>query len=513
LAKSPPSRFGSYTIEAAIANDLSFSATASFEYTVGESNARALQFGLSDRLQVDSAEIDGVSAEVFQRKVARPYQEAKPSGAFLVIAPTPLASDTKHRVIIKYGGELIRQATEQTYIVHDRNTWYPYFGNMVATFDLRFRCPEALTVTSTGELVSQTVENGTRVVHRKSSSPQALAGFNVGRYEMTSRESAPYHVESYANASHPDQAETVATQTAAVLQSFSKLWGPLPLQSIAVSPVPGYFGQGFPGLIYLSDVSYMPEQERPAYLRGARRDAFFTSMLLPHEVAHQWWGNLLFSDDYRSNWLIEAMANDSALGYLSQSQGREAADAVLEQYRLDLLFPRAPGTVESTGPVDFGVRLIDTAGLQVWHTIVYEKGSWILHMLRERIGVDGFLALQTYLLKTYKTEPITNEQFREAAARFVPADQPDRDLRIFFDTWVYGTGIPHIEVKSEGKEWQFEVSRVDDSFTADLPLSCQGRDGKPETKWVRAVAGENSIALGSGVACHLPSPRQYLYLR
>ena len=242
-------------------------------------------------------------------------------------------------------------------------------------------------------------------------------------------------------------------------------------------------------------------------------DAFFSSMLLPHEVAHQWWGNVLFSDDYRSNWVIEAMANDSALQYLSETQGREAADAVLEQYRLELLFPRGTGTVESAGPVDFGVRLIDTAGLQTWHTITYEKGSWILHMLRDRIGSDGFLALQSYLLKNYRTVPITNEEFREAAARFVPAGLPDRDLRIFFDTWVYGTGIPHIVSKTQGREWSFVVSRVDESFTADLPLSCKDRAGKAETRWVRAVEGENSVSLATGTTCSLPSPKQYLYLR
>ncbi len=49
------------------------------------------------------------------------------------------------------------RSSEQTYIVDDRNTWYPYFGNMMAAFDLRFRSPQALTVISTGELVSESV--------------------------------------------------------------------------------------------------------------------------------------------------------------------------------------------------------------------------------------------------------------------------------------------------------------------------------------------------------------------
>lgn len=511
--KSPPSRFGSYEIDATVETDLRFSATAAFDYVVTEGEDRALEFGLSNRLQVSSAAIDGTPVEVFERKVARPSEEAKPSGAFLLVAQTPLQAGTTHRISVAYGGDLIRQPTEKTYLVHDRNTWYPYFGNMMASFDLRFRCPEALSIISTGEPVSQKVENGVRFVQRKTTSPQALAGFNVGKYELVSRESGPYRIESYANAARADQAESVAKQTEEILAVFSKRWNALPLHSIAVSPVPGYFGQGFPGLIYLSDVSYTPLQDRPAFLRSARMDSFFSSMLLPHEVAHQWWGSLLVAEDYRSGWLIEAMANDSALEYLRGTQGREASDAVLEQYRLDLLNPETGGTTESMGPVDFGVRLLESSGLRTWHVITYEKGSWILHMLRERLGDGGYLSLQKFLLNQYKAEAINNEEFREAAARFVPAGQPDRDLRLFFDTWVYGTGIPHIEVKANTPDLVFAVSRVDEAFTADLPITCSGKDGKIETRWVRAVAGENAVPLAGKVSCSLPSPGSYLYLR
>lgn len=445
--------------------------------------------------------------------MARPSGEAKPSGAFLLIRDENLKAGDTYRISVKYGGGIIRQPSEKTYLVNDRNTWYPYSGNLLTTFDLSFRCPEQLSVISTGELISQTVSNGIRTVHRKTAQAQALAGFNVGRYESASLESGPYRVESYSNASHLDQAEDIAKQTGEILTFYSNCWGVLPLHSIAVSPVPGYFGQGFPGLIYLSDVSYMPLQSRPAVLRSPRMDAFFSSMLLPHEVAHQWWGNLLVSEDYRSAWLIEAMANDSALQYLARTQGEEAAASVLEQYRQDLAGFVNGKLLESAGPLDFGIRLLDSSGLRGWHAVTYEKGTWILHMLRERMGPENFRLLQAHLLKTFSTKAITNEEFREAAAKFIPAGQPDRDLRLFFDTWVYSTGIPHLEVRSSSEGWGFQVSQVEQDFTVDLPISCTHKNGKVQTEWVRAIAGENLVAAGKTAACSLPAAGAFLFLR
>ncbi|MBV8572262.1 MAG: hypothetical protein JO319_16700, partial [Acidobacteriaceae bacterium] len=148
-----------------------------------------------------------------------------------------------------------------------------------------------------------------------------------------------------------------------------------------------------------------------------------------------------------------------------------------------------------------------------WHAITYEKGAWILHMLHERLGDEGFRAMQLKLLNEYASKPITNDEFRVLAASFVPADQPDRSLILFFDTWVYGTGIPSLHLGGEGKRLEVIVSGVDDNFTVDVPLACKSSLGKEAIKWVRVTSGQNPIELTPGLTdCALPSPANFLFV-
>ncbi len=196
-------------------------------------------------------------------------------------------------------------------------------------------------------------------------------------------------------------------------------------------------------MIYLSSIAYIPQEDRPAGLRNARLDSFFSEMLLPHEIAHQWWGNTVSPLDYRSEWLFEAMSSYSALEFLEQSKGRATPDAVLESYRQDLLSTANGVALESAGPFDFGDRLLDNNGMLAWHVIVYEKGAWILHMLRMRLGEEGFRTLQTRLLQNFQNKLVANEDFRHLAEGLVPEDQSDKSLNVFFDN----SGLCHRDSK------------------------------------------------------------------
>jgi len=66
-------------------------------------------------------------------------------------------------------------------------------------------------------------------------------------------------------------------------------------------------------------------------------------------------------------------------------------DSVLNDYRGNLLASQNGRTVESAGPIALGVRLMSSQNPQTWRTIVYEKGTWIMHKLRRRMGDERFL--------------------------------------------------------------------------------------------------------------------------
>jgi len=527
----PAPNISSYVIDVTIHPDLALSATAQFRVTAKRGCGRVMRFGLSDRLTLASATVNGRGVETYQRdhdSVAEPTQ-----GAFLLVSDAPFEAGKQYDVEVQYGGSVIRETRDGQYFVDERNFWYPYTVPTLATFDLTFRCPENLRLVSTGELIDEQVAHGVRVVHRRTELAEHLAGFNLGEYTTSTEDRGGYRIDCYANRNAepatpplelprkplspvlPDPMpapEDIPGETARILEDYTRRWGRLPIHSMAVSPIPAYLGQGFPGLIYLSSVSYLREEDRPLQLRNPRMDAFFSEMLLPHEIAHQWWGNVVTVADYRADWLMEALANYSALQYLEKSRGAAAVHAVMEEYRSDLSHEVNGKTIESAGPVDFSMRLETNAGTLARHVIVYEKGTWILHMLRERLGSDAFLQLQTRLLHDFAAKPISNDEFRAAAAAFLPARDSDKGLETFFETWVYGTGIPTVRMDRRGRDYSIDVSGVDEDFTVDVPLRCSTKDGRHETRRVRVTSGSTPVSMpGSLSACQLPSTTEFLY--
>jgi aminopeptidase N len=79
-------------------------------------------------------------------------------------------------------------------------------------------------------------------------------------------------------------------------------------------------------LSYLKDRPYGP-------LATPSLDLYFNDVLEAHETAHQWWGNRVTAESYRDSWLMEALANYSALLYLEKRRGPHALDQMLDDYR------------------------------------------------------------------------------------------------------------------------------------------------------------------------------------
>jgi aminopeptidase N len=99
-------------------------------------------------------------------------------------------------------------------------------------------------------------------------------------------------------------------------------------------------------------------------------------------------------------------------------------------------------------------------------------------MLRRRLGDEKFLSLLRDICSHHAT--IGTDQFRQLASQYAPAS-PDPDLKVFFDNWVYGTGIPAVKlsyswsaVKLVGTLSGTLAQRdVDDSFAAFVPVEVQ----------------------------------------
>jgi aminopeptidase N len=229
-----------------------------------------------------------------------------------------------------------------------------------------------------------------------------------------------------------------------------------------------------------------------------------------HEVAHQWWGNVVIASAYQDQWMLEALASYSSLLWIEKKKGAKAVDGVLEEYRDRLTQKDGEGrTVESTGPIVWGPRLESAGVPDAWRAITYEKGAWIMHMLRRRLGDERFLKMLAELRRRYEFKAISTDDFRSLAKEFVPPKTPPGVIDTLFENWVYSTGIPSLKLKytvsgaapSVKLTGTVTQSGVDDDFTIDAPVEIQFAKGAPQTIWVRT---SNEPAPFSVTLKHMP---------
>jgi len=539
-AIEPDVTLDDFRIEATLQPDLNLRVVTRMKARPARAALPVLAFDIAHPMKISAALVNGRPAELLQRESMRSELLRNVGNEmFLVMPPGPLDPGQEYEIEFRHEGKVIFEAGNQVYYVGARANWFPNVGLQFAKYDLTFRYPKDLDLVTPGELVEEHEEGDWRITRRKTTAPIRMAGFNLGQYERVRMTRNGYTVEVCANraiepalagkrpqavegpagprphepeivilppALPPDpqmRLQEIASEIASALEFMAARFGPPALPTLTVSPVPGRVGQGFPGLIYLSTMSYLAPQEKAIRSLDAHGRLFFSDILQAHETAHQWWGNVVTSAGYHDEWLMEALADYSALLYLENKNGSQPVAMALDSYKTNLLQSVNGQTVESTGPIVLGMRLENSQTPTAYYNITYGKGSWIMHMLRCRMGDDRFLAMLADLRKEYERKPLSTEDFRLLAARFLPAQSADARLENFFDQWVYGTGIPSLKlsyaVKGKGGALRLNgtvtQSDVASDFSVLAPVEIQLGHGKTLTHWVRTADGPVSFSV------------------
>ena len=106
-----------------------------------------------------------------------------------------------------------------------------------------------------------------------------------------------------------------------------------------------------------------------------------------HEVAHQWWGNVVGWSSYRDQWIDEGLANYLALLFAdSQKIPEHKLRLWLDRYRKRMVEKDSNEIVPAEiGSLDLGFRLDSSRTPEGFELLVYGKGAWVFHMLREML--------------------------------------------------------------------------------------------------------------------------------
>ncbi len=164
--------------------------------------------------------------------------------------------------------------------------------------------------------------------------------------------------------------------------------------------------------------------------------------IVAHELAHQWWGDLVTCKDWSHIWLNESFATYSEYLWREQTHGPDEARFALFQ---DFLVYLRQDREDYRRPIVYN-RYRFSEELMDRHA--YEKGACVLDMLRWVLGDGAFFRTLAHYLNKFEFSVAETNDFKIAIE-----EATGQNLHWFFDQWLYGAGYPELEV---GYQWQRE---------------------------------------------------------
>jgi hypothetical protein len=504
---------------------------------------RVVPFSLFHSLRVQSVTADGQPLSFIQ-------EDKNDDADFAVILPKPLAAGEKFSVTTTYSGkDAVTNEGGGNYFPVARHNWYPNnttaaFGEY-ASYDMTFRIPKGMKIAATGALLSESNEGGQNVSVWKSETPQTVAGFNFGRFEVeeATLTKPEMHIQSFANDAPPDWVSSLRQAASGDLPGQSRNGGmalgsmsttglnkkALAEGELAVQLYTGYFGpssfthlqitqqtacsfgQSWPGLVWIPICYYFDSTVRHQ-LGMDWGDRGYWKVVTPHEVAHQWWGHTVGFSSGRDQWMSEGFADMSASLYLSMIEKDPKKFITFWNDERQLLLERDPQGFRAidVGPLTMGYRANNSrTGAGITRRLIYPKGAYVLHMIRMMMfdthnGDERFKETMHDFVDTYRGKAATTEDFKAIVEKHMTRNMDldgNHKMDWFFNQYVYGTGIP---------QYNFHASV---ETTPDGRTHIKGeltRTGVPET-WKDAVPlyghmGDKTVRLGILSAAHSSEP-------
>lgn len=341
-----------------------------------------------------------------------------------------------------------------------------------ATCEFIITAPAHYQVVSNGLKIEETdLPNGLRLTHWKQSVPIAswLYVLGVARFAVQQVDKFDHKpIETWVYYQDREAGfYDFAVPTRRALEFYSAYVGPFVYEKLANIQSNSVSG----GMEAASAILYSENA-----VVGDRNERWRNVII--HEVAHQWFGNSVTEYDWDDVWLSEGFATYFTLLFIEHEYGR---DAFLEglassKKRVDKFYEQHP---------DYRIihnNLTDMS--QVTSSQTYQKGSWILHMLRGVVGTDNFWkGIQSYYAKYMNGHATTADFQREME------EVSGKDLHDFFQQWLYKPGT----LKLKGT-WQYNAKAKEITIRLDQVQTDGSMFKMPIQVEIYVVSGKSQIS-------------------
>jgi aminopeptidase N len=344
----------------------------------------------------------------------------------------------------------------------DNHYWFPCydFPNDKATSELIATVKKNFVVISNGKLlsVSDDAKKGLRTYHWYMDKPHSsyLISIVVGEYVKLQDYYLDIPLEYYVYKSNAKYAKLSFEKTPDIMKFFSEKIGyKYPYDKYAQTIVEDFVYGGMENITATTLTSSTIHDER-AHLDVS------SDGLVAHEMAHQWWGDLLTCRSWEHAWLNEGFATYFTALYFEYAKGKDEFQFNVYNMQRSARF----ADMTNKKPTVWN-RYFDPT--DVFGPHIYQRGGAILNMLRFVLGDELFWKAINYYAHKYAFQNVETNDFKIAIE-----EATGYNLKWFFDQWLYKAGYPIFEVKysydDSKKLLKLEVEQIQpgDSLTPEV---------------------------------------------
>ena len=448
-----------YNADVTVEKSSRLEGTVDYTFDVLMSRTQLIKFDLDPQFEVSSITDSAGNAVSFLRWEDKWHKRY----ACYVFLDRPFSSGETVTLTFKYGGDVnIYEFTQFFASVHSE--WCPRYGyRQPATFDITIRSPKEFTVSCSADKVTQSLEGRYLVTEWIAREPVRNVAFDISSVErhQCTRENLPRVDIFFSEDIHrmlvddemtrqatdsglafitqigSNMKEQIADDIFNAIKLFNFYFGQTDRRNVSATETLEPGGTAYPGYLKLGSATWVNTDHWG-----------WDRMFRSHEVAHQWWGAGVSYATYRDQWLSEALAEYSSLLYLQQVAGNDVFIKRLKDYKDDIFagLDRPFTDNETVGAIALGYRNEKYGDNESFDLIVYKKGAFVLHMLRNMLldlktfNEDRFFNLMKEWYATYNGQAPTTADFQRLVEKHIGVD-----MSWFFNQWIYGNEIPRYE--------------------------------------------------------------------
>ncbi len=374
-----------------------------------------------------------------------------------VLLPNPAKRGTKLNVTVSYHGH----PKDGLIFAKDRDGnpsatgdnwpnrvhyWIPAFDHpsAKATVTFTIAAPQRYQVVANGKFISLTGNAATS--HWKFDEAKAIPAYcmvvavNQGALINSPYAAVPllYNVPQRDR----DYAPKGFSPAADALAFFSQTVAPYPYEKLALIVGATRFGgmENSSAIVFANNLfdQLQVEPGAPAGSSNSMSARFSLptrlEAVVAHEIAHQWFGDSVTESTWADLWLSEGFATYFAALFIQKHDG----EAAFHEYMRGAAQRYLNFSKRSKLPIH-DTETTDLMGLLNANN--YEKGAWVLHMLRSQLGDEAFFKGVRDYYNAHKEANATTEDLRAALEK-----SSGRNLKAFFARWIYGAGHPRYQV-------------------------------------------------------------------